>query len=168
MPVQTLAQSSMPTLMWIWTCRRLMQIWMRILRAAIWQELPETSAAAPVDPGLTGWLGLGKMPFLIWLASMCLSFGLTGLGLQTGLRDLMGFVLPPALASLPALGAALWFTRGFGAWFARVLPQTETSALSERSLGRQAWGRHPRHRRPWSPRRSAGDGRLWQCPLPAR
>ncbi|MCJ8333124.1 MAG: YqiJ family protein, partial [Epibacterium sp.] len=29
------------------------------------------------------------------------------------------------------------FTRGFGAWFARVLPQTETSALSESSLGRR-------------------------------
>ena len=100
-------------------------------------ELPETTAAAPVNPRLTGWLGLGKMPFLIWLATMCLSFGLSGLGLQTGLRDFLGFTLPAGLASLPALFVALWFTRGFGAWFARVLPQTETSALSESSLGRR-------------------------------
>ena len=100
-------------------------------------ELPETTASAPVNPGLTGWLGLGKMPFLIWLASMCLSFGLSGLGLQSALRDALGFTLSPALASVPALIVALWFTRGFGAWFARVLPHTETSALSENALGRR-------------------------------
>jgi hypothetical protein len=100
-------------------------------------ELPETTAAAPFNPGLTGWLGLGKMPFLIWLATMCLSFGLSGLGLQMALRDFLGFTLPAGLASLPALFVSLWFTRGFGAWFARVLPQTETSALSESSLGRR-------------------------------
>ena len=41
------------------------------------------------------------------------------------------------LAAPPAFAFALWFTRGFGAAFARLLPQMETEALSERSLGRR-------------------------------
>lgn len=86
---------------------------------------------------LAGRLGIGRMPFMIWLATMCLSFGLSGLALQMGLQNFIGLALPAVIASIPAVIFAVWFTRGFGAAFARLLPQTETQALSERSLGRR-------------------------------
>lgn len=87
--------------------------------------------------GLAAWLGFGRMPMLIWLASFLMSFGLGGLALQSALQELFGLHLPAALAALPAGAFALWFTRGFGGVFARLLPQSETAAMSARSLARR-------------------------------
>lgn len=100
-------------------------------------EAGDAAAPAVAAAGPSAWLGLGKMPMLIWLAVMLFSFGLSGTSLQFGLRNLLGWSLPPMLASLPAFAFALWFTRGFGAAFARLLPQVESEALSVRSLGRR-------------------------------
>jgi hypothetical protein len=87
--------------------------------------------------GLAAWLGFGKMPALIWLASLLMSFGISGLVVQSVVNSVLGFVLPAALAAIPALVAGVWFTRSFGTLFARLLPKTETEALSERHLGRR-------------------------------
>lgn len=87
--------------------------------------------------GLSAWLGLGQMPMLIWLATVLLGFGLSGTALQMALRDLLSMTAPAWMASVPAAGFALWFARRFGAGFARILPQVETEALSDRSLGRR-------------------------------
>jgi hypothetical protein len=84
-----------------------------------------------------GWLGLGKMPALIWLAAILLAFGLSGLVIQVAASSVFGVVLPAWLAALPAAAAALWFARQFGTLFARLLPKIETEALSERHLGRR-------------------------------
>jgi len=92
-------------------------------------------SAAAVGPA--AWLGLGKVPFLIWLAVFLMAFGLIGTGVQFGLDRFCGLTAPLGLA-LPTVGAtALFCARGFGAAFARLLPQTESEALSERSLGRR-------------------------------
>ncbi len=100
-------------------------------------EAAEGAEALAGAGGLSGWLGLGQMPMLIWLAVLLLGFGLSGLGLQLGLKGLLSFTAPPWLAVLPAGGFGIWFARSFGAVFSRVLPQVETEALSERSLGRR-------------------------------
>jgi hypothetical protein len=93
--------------------------------------------AADAPSGLMHWLGLGKVPVLIWLAAVLLAFGLSGMALQLALEQITGFTLSPLLAILPAGYCGLWFARKFGAVFARLLPKTETQALSERSLGRR-------------------------------
>lgn len=86
---------------------------------------------------VAAWLGFGRMPALIWLASILFAFGATGLALQSVATGLTGAALPVFAAALPAAAAALWFTRRFGALFARLLPKTETESLSERHLGRR-------------------------------
>lgn len=89
------------------------------------------------DSGFAGWLGFGRMPAAIWLASVLAGFGLIGLTLQSLTAGVLGTPLPAGLVALPSGLAALWVTRRFGALFARLLPKTETQALSERHLGRR-------------------------------
>ncbi len=95
-------------------------------------DMPEATAAGPF-----GWLGIGKMPFMIWLVVLLAGFGLSGMGLQLTLRDLLGFDLPAWMAAIPAGAFGLWFARGIGGVFARLLPKTETEATSERMLARR-------------------------------
>ena len=90
-----------------------------------------------VGLGILSWLGFGRMPAAIWLASLFLAFGLAGITVQLVSTSLIGAPLPAILAALPAIAAALWFARSFGALFARLLPKTETEALSERRLARR-------------------------------
>ncbi|WP_171174368.1 OB-fold-containig protein [Ruegeria sp. HKCCD8929] len=95
-------------------------------------ETPQAGASGP-----TAWLGLGRMPVMIWLAVLLMGFGLSGMGLQLALHDLIGVNAPAWLAAIPAAAFGLWFARGFGGVFARLLPQTETEAMSERMLARR-------------------------------
>lgn len=93
---------------------------------------------APEDPGgFANWMGLGKVPTLIWLASLLMAFGLSGLVLQSTLDGLFGWSLPAWLATIPATILGVLFARSFGSVFSRLLPQTETAAVSERHLGRR-------------------------------
>lgn len=84
-----------------------------------------------------GWMGLGKMPIVIWLGTFCLSFGLSGLALQNVTVAVLGAPLPALVAVLPALLAAFWFTGRFGTVFARLLPKSESQSVSERNLARR-------------------------------
>lgn len=87
--------------------------------------------------GIAAWLGFGKMPALIWLASLLLAFGISGVVLQNAIIGLFGVPAPVWIAILPATVAAVLFARHFGALFARLIPKTTTEALSERHLGRR-------------------------------
>ena len=100
-------------------------------------ELATFEEAAPVAAAPTNWLGLGQMPFAIWLAMMLASFGATGVLLQTGVEGVIGTPLPAWLAAIPAAGVAIGLTKRFGRAFARALPQVETQSISDRSLGRR-------------------------------
>lgn len=87
--------------------------------------------------GLAAWLGFGKMPMLIWLASILMAFGITGVVLQNLIAGVFGGTAPAWIVALPAAFVAIFFARHFGALFARLIPKTETQALSERHLGRR-------------------------------
>lgn len=90
---------------------------------------------APAGP--LAWLGLGKVPFLIWLAVFLMSFGLGGFVLQTTLLSSLGFALPAGLAGLGMAPVGLWCARQFSSVFARLLPKTESAAVSKNHLGRR-------------------------------
>ncbi|SLN27583.1 OB-fold-containig protein [Ruegeria meonggei] len=100
--------------------------------AEVESDVPDAAAAGPL-----AWLGIGKIPFMIWLVVLLAGFGLSGMGLQMALRDLLGFDLTPWMAAIPAGAFGLWFARGFGSVFTRLLPKTETEAISERMLARR-------------------------------
>ncbi|WP_037307282.1 OB-fold-containig protein [Ruegeria halocynthiae] len=100
--------------------------------AEVETDVPETGAIGPL-----AWLGIGKIPFMIWLVVLLAGFGLSGMGLQLTLRDLLGFDLPSWMAAIPAGIFGLWFARGFGGVLARLLPKVETESVSERMLARR-------------------------------
>jgi hypothetical protein len=95
----------------------------------------QTAAGAPV--GLLAWLGIGRAPFIIWLATFLTAYGVVGTGAQLGVLGVFGAMLPAWVAGLGATPLALAFAQRFAIGFARLLPQSETSALSQRSLGRR-------------------------------
>jgi hypothetical protein len=97
------------------------------------KALPDLDADAP-DPGplsgLLSWLYVGRAPLLILLAAFLVAFGLSGFILQSILRGVFGFYVWGWLAAIPALLAALPFTRVVGQFFSRILKQEESDAVS--------------------------------------
>ncbi len=96
-------------------------------------------AHGSIDAGLLSVLGIGRVPFLMWLMLLLTVFGLVGISAQELLLSLTGHVwsawlVAPAvgLASLPITGL---LSRGLG----RIIPQDETSAIDVSALvGREA------------------------------
>lgn len=100
-------------------------------------DIAPDAIAAPSGNSPLGWLGLGKMPMLIWLATLFMSFGVAGVALQGIAVATLGGPIPALLAAVPCAFAAIWFTGRFGALFARLLPKTESQSVSKRQLGRR-------------------------------
>lgn len=100
-------------------------------------DLDPVDVAAPTSGNPLGWLGLGTMPTLIWLATIFMSFGVAGVALQGLVTTLTGSPLNVLLAAIPCGAAALWFTGKFGALFAQILPKSESQSVSTRQLGRR-------------------------------
>lgn len=98
-------------------------------------EAPDVMTVAPDGPG--DWLGITKAPTMIWVAALLLGFGLTGLILQTVVQNLTGAALPVSMAIAVSGIFGLGFAKRFARTFARLIPKSETTALSERSLGRR-------------------------------
>lgn len=90
--------------------------------------------ALPEPTGLASVLGLGRVPFLIWLAALLAGFGLSGYLLQSFLDRVFGAPLPAWIAVLPAAAAGLWLARAWGRTLARLVPGTESSVRSKAML----------------------------------
>ncbi|KPH60293.1 MULTISPECIES: YqiJ family protein [Novosphingobium] len=92
-----------------------------------------------IDAGLLSVLGIGRVPFLMWLMLLLTVFGLVGISAQELLLSLTGhtwsaWLVAPVvgLASLPVTGM---LSRGLG----RIIPQDETTAIDISALvGREA------------------------------
>jgi len=95
--------------------------------------LPEDLGEGALDRVL-GWLHLGKVPSLVLLVLFLLGFSLAGYALQLVVELVFGRYLPAALAALLVLPVGLFTTRAVGGLLARLVPQDESSAVSEQSL----------------------------------
>lgn len=86
---------------------------------------------------LTSLLGLGRVPLMIWLASLLLTFGGVGLIGQSVIADLLGAPLSAGWAMLAAGAAALPLNslamRPLGA----IMPKDETTAIGLDGLVRR-------------------------------
>jgi membrane protein implicated in regulation of membrane protease activity len=102
--------------------------------------LPDFDPDTPEGPapgvltGMMSWLYVGRAPLLILLAAFLTSFGLAGFILQGIVKAIFGFHLWSWVAAIPALAAALPFTRVVGRFFSRVMKQEESDAVSTQSF----------------------------------
>lgn len=84
--------------------------------------------AGPVE-GLTSVLGIGRVPFLVWLSLLLLMFSGLGITGQFVLHMLSGSMMAPLPASgLVALPAVL-LTAGAARLLAPIMPRDETTAV---------------------------------------
>jgi Inner membrane protein YqiJ, N-terminal/Inner membrane protein YqiJ, OB-fold len=81
--------------------------------------------------------GLGRVPFLIWLAVLLFTFTVIGVVGQQVLVSTLGAPFPAWLAAIAAGAAALPVTGALTRPLARLLPQDETSAVGLDSLVRR-------------------------------
>jgi len=93
----------------------------------------EVPAIAPLTR-LLGWLRIGKVPVLVLLVVFLTGFGLIGLGMQSAMSSLTGFMLPAWIASVIVFFLALPVVRVFGGALGAVMPKDETDAVTEDSL----------------------------------
>lgn len=99
----------------------------------------EPGAEAGTLDGLATVLGIGRVPFTIWLALFLLLFAGLGLGIQELAANLTGGPLDAWLASVFAGGAALPATAVMVRPLAAVLPQDESTAVTlDQLVGRRA------------------------------
>ncbi|KEO88859.1 hypothetical protein EH31_15605 [Erythrobacter longus] len=87
--------------------------------------------------GLFTVLGLGKVPFLIWLSCLLFVFSLTGVVGQWIIGAAIGQPLGAGLAALLAGAAALPINGMLVRPLANILPQDESSAVGLNSLVRR-------------------------------
>lgn len=90
----------------------------------------EPGAEAGALDGLTTLLGIGRVPFTIWLALFLLLFAGLGLGIQALAANLTGGPLDALLAAVFAGGAALPATAVLVRPLGAVLPQDESTAVT--------------------------------------
>ncbi len=89
--------------------------------------------------GITTLLGIGRVPFLVWLIVFLFLFAAIGFGIQALAESFTGTPLYAWLAAALSLGATLPVTATLVRPLAHVLPQDETSAVRLDSLvGRRA------------------------------
>jgi hypothetical protein len=86
---------------------------------------------------LTTLLGLGRVPLLIWLASLLFVFAVTGVIGQSLLASLLGAPLSAGWAALAAGAAALPLNSLAMRPLAAVMPQDETTAIGLDELVRR-------------------------------
>ena len=89
---------------------------------------------AEAGGGVSAWLGLGRVPLAFWVASALTGFGVSGYVIQSLMSGAVGGVLPAMLAVPAAIPPTVFFAKFVSGWLGRVLPKTESSALTERGL----------------------------------
>ncbi len=99
----------------------------------------DSGTDADLGGALTTLLGIGRVPFMIWLVLFLFLFAALGVSIQGLAESLTGAPLYPWLAAAITLGATFPVTGMLVRPLARVLPGDETSAMGIDSLlGRRA------------------------------
>lgn len=89
--------------------------------------------AGPVTR-ILGWLRIGQVPVLVLLVVFLTSFGLIGFGVQSASHRMSGQFLSTYAAVGVSLVLALPLVRMCGGILAKIIPQDETEAVSEKSF----------------------------------
>lgn len=99
----------------------------------------DPGAAAGIGGAIATLLGLGKVPFFVWLIAFLFLFAGIGFGIQELADSLLGAPFDPLLAAALALGATLPVTAVLVRPLGAIMPKDETTAVGLDSLlGRRA------------------------------
>jgi hypothetical protein len=108
-----------------------------VIEGATEFDSPDGLEAAGFGDALNTLLGLGRVPFLIWLAALLFVFASVGVIGQSLLASLIGAPLSAGWAALAAGAAALPLNSIAMRPLAAILPQDETTAVSPDALVRR-------------------------------
>ena len=100
-------------------------------------DAPDGLDASGFGEALTTLLGLGRVPFLIWLAALLFVFGTVGVIGQMVLASTLGAPLSAGWAALLAGGAALPLNSLAARPLAAIMPKDETTAVTLDELVRR-------------------------------
>jgi len=78
---------------------------------------------------ILGWLGVGRLPLLMWLVAFLAVFGIVGLAAQQIMLGMAGTLLPVAVAGPGAALIALPVTGLVARGLTQILPHDESSAV---------------------------------------
>jgi Protein of unknown function (DUF1449) len=82
-------------------------------------------------------LGLGEVPAVLWLAILGGTIAAQGFFLQIAFANTIGWMLPALLALAITLPGAFWITRKMSRLIGRLVPQSESYAISAHSFNRR-------------------------------
>ncbi len=100
-------------------------------------DLADGLEASGFFDGLSSVLGLGRVPFLIWLSSLMFVFTVIGVAGQAVIVSIIGSPLSAGLAAVLAGVAALPINGLAVRPIEKILPKDETTAVSLQSLVRR-------------------------------
>lgn len=95
---------------------------------------PGIDGASSFMGGLTTLLGIGKVPFFVWLVVLLFLFAAIGVSIQSLAQGLTGAPLYSWLAAVFAVGASLPITSVLVRPLAHIMPKDETTAVALDSL----------------------------------
>lgn len=104
--------------------------------AASNSEVPDGAVTSPIGT-VMDLLGLRKLPFSVSLALFLACFASVGTAAQILLHAMLGYMLPVWLIGPIALICAAFLTRKLVRFILYLVPRDESSAISERSLGKR-------------------------------
>ncbi|MEM7779596.1 MAG: OB-fold-containig protein [Pseudomonadota bacterium] len=100
-------------------------------------DIADSLEASGFMDGFSTLLGLGRVPFLIWLASLLFVFSVIGVFGQWITQSITGAPFGAGFAALLAGGAALPLNGLFVRPIGKLLPEDETTAVGLESLVRR-------------------------------
>lgn len=80
------------------------------------------------------WLSIGRVPALVLLVIFLCSFGLGGYAIQATIQSVLGAMLPPSIASIPAGFVGLVGMSRIGALVAHILPKDQSQAANRADM----------------------------------
>lgn len=97
-------------------------------------DLPDEIESPSFFTRFLSWLRVGSVPIIVIFLSFFALFGIIGFVLQSAGKLILGFYLPWYLSVWPVLLLTFPLVRVTGKAVAKIIPEDETSAISDKSF----------------------------------
>jgi len=100
-------------------------------------EIDPSLDGLSTDTGVMSWMGIGKVPMIIWLSGLLTAFGLVGYFLQVAMSIVFGNPMNALLAVLIAIVPGVLLGGRVSRLIGRIFPKNVSTAISRRSYGKR-------------------------------